>query len=207
MPPLMRCSTSRSRMGRPATRSIGLGRFSVSGRRRVPRPPAMITAQFGRKVAPSSSSSRCSPSRRPCASTMGICRTDRACISSSTSARLVSGPVAMKLRKTWGRRGESRAAPVSNARRMSPSVRVPTSWPSSLMARQIWAWERSSERMASSSVPSLRIWQSRNLPGEGPISRRNRSWGRRPVPSRTDARKNCITPPRRGGLRRTMTRA
>ena len=34
----------RSRMGRPATRSIGLGTDSVSGRSRMPRPPAMTTA-------------------------------------------------------------------------------------------------------------------------------------------------------------------
>ena len=38
----------RSRIGRPATRSIGLGTVSVSGRSRVPRPPAMTTARLSR---------------------------------------------------------------------------------------------------------------------------------------------------------------
>ena len=35
-------------IGRPATAIIGLGRLSVSGRRRTPWPPAMMTAQFVR---------------------------------------------------------------------------------------------------------------------------------------------------------------
>ena len=36
-------------IGRLATGSIGLGAFEVSGRRRVPSPPAMITAFMHRR--------------------------------------------------------------------------------------------------------------------------------------------------------------
>ena len=41
-----RCSsdTMCSIIGRPTSGSIGLGRFDVCGRRRVPSPPAMMTA-------------------------------------------------------------------------------------------------------------------------------------------------------------------
>ena len=47
--------TIRSRIGRPATAIIGLGRSWVSGSRRVPFPPAMITAAFGFTWAPNRS--------------------------------------------------------------------------------------------------------------------------------------------------------
>ena len=50
IPKPTRCSTIRSRIGRPATRSIGLGTVSVSGRSRTPWPPAMTTAQFVRST-------------------------------------------------------------------------------------------------------------------------------------------------------------
>src|SRR6202789_2701282 len=40
-------------IGRPTSGSIGLGRFEVCGRRRVPSPPAMITAFIRRSLAPS----------------------------------------------------------------------------------------------------------------------------------------------------------
>ena len=44
--------TIRPSIGRPATSSMGFGMLSVTGRRRVPWPPAIITATFGLGVAP-----------------------------------------------------------------------------------------------------------------------------------------------------------
>src|ERR1700722_8795992 len=56
--------TTCSIMGRLAIGSIGFGRFEVSGRKRVPSPPAMITAFIG-DLASGRSNSRDAPSRGP----------------------------------------------------------------------------------------------------------------------------------------------
>ena len=43
-------------IGRPTSGSIGLGRFDVCGRSRVPSPPAMMTAFMRGSVTPASAS-------------------------------------------------------------------------------------------------------------------------------------------------------
>ena len=50
----MHCSRIDSRIGLPATLSIGLGQWSVSGRNRVPLPPAINTTGLGSPAAGSS---------------------------------------------------------------------------------------------------------------------------------------------------------
>ena len=65
MPDPTRCRMIRSRIGRPATRSIGFGTVSVSGRRRMPCPPAMTTARFVRSAGARNAWSRCRPTGRP----------------------------------------------------------------------------------------------------------------------------------------------
>ena len=125
---MVRCSS-----GRSPTCSIGFGVFSVSGRRRLPYPPAMMTADSG---ARSSLTSRRStrPSTVPVASTTTrlLTKLPRALsMAASTSAASADGPMVSGARFAISPQWRSRGAPARMARRMSPSLTTPRSDPAS----------------------------------------------------------------------------
>ena len=131
IPEPTRCRTIRSRIGRPATRSIGLGTVSVSGRRRTPWPPAMTTAQFVRSTGSRNCVEQVQADRPAVARRRpGSAPIRRARMSSRTSARPSPGRTDDERRGSGparpGRRG---SAPARSARRRSPSVTTPTRRP------------------------------------------------------------------------------
>ena len=115
-----------SRMGLPPTASRGFGRSSVSGNSRVPNPPAMSTTQFGRAVAPMSSLSVANPTTRPASSTKGRWWNTLRRMSASISSRDVNADTAVGRDVITSETGTWRLLPAKTARRMFPSVRMPS---------------------------------------------------------------------------------
>jgi len=131
MPWLIKCNTTRSNIGRPATLIIGLGIVSVMGYNLVPFPPAMMTAQFANSFSPIIESSKWIPERRPPLSIIGTWRILRACIKSSTSARLACSFEYKKFLWMWSFTGCSSVLPDKMALRTSPSESTPCTFPTS----------------------------------------------------------------------------
>ena len=80
-----------SSTGLPPTGSMGLGVLSVSGRRRVPKPPAMSTTQFSREGVVITSARVFKPTKCPASSTTGRCRKLRPVMSAARCALLSEG--------------------------------------------------------------------------------------------------------------------
>ena len=118
-----------SSSGLPPTRSSGLGVDSVSGRSRLPSPPAMITAALGSGGGATRSSRNRRSTTRRSASTTGSWRMERRRMSASAAPGAKLRSATSGVRFIACSTGASSDTPRRMALRKSPSVARPTRRP------------------------------------------------------------------------------
>jgi len=115
--------------GLPPTRSSGLGVASVSGRSRLPSPPAMMTAQAGSGGGAMRSSSKSRSTTRRVPSTTGSCRIERPRIRAIAATADTPAAATTGARFIASSTADSSVRPRRRALRRSPSVARPTRRP------------------------------------------------------------------------------